>query len=149
MRIAVDSNVLLYAEGLNDAERMAVARDVLDRIPKRRGVVSVQALGECFQLLTRKGGRDATGVREMIAQWSRVYDTQETSIEVFSAAVEIAARHKLQIWDSVILAAAAEANCTILLSEDMQSGFRWRDVTIVNPFSPQEHPLLTAALDPA
>jgi len=62
--------------------------------------------------------------------------------------MDLAAEHGLSIWDSVILAASAEAGCRLLLSEDLQDGFTWRGVTVTNPFSANVHPLLKAALAP-
>jgi hypothetical protein len=50
-------------------------------------------------------------------------------------AADLAADHQLGIWDSVILATASQAGCRLLLSEDMQDGFTWGGVTVVNPFS--------------
>jgi predicted nucleic acid-binding protein len=61
---------------------------------------------------------------------------------VVLAATDLAADHQLTIWDATILAAAAEAGCRLLLSEDMQGGFTWRGVTIVNPFAAIPHALL-------
>ena len=60
------------------------------------------------------------------------------------AATDLAAQHHLGIWDSVILASAADAGCRLLLSEDMQDGFTWNGVTVANPFAPSLHPLLAA-----
>jgi predicted nucleic acid-binding protein len=54
--------------------------------------------------------------------------------------------HKLQIWDALILAVAAEQHCRILLTEDMHAGFTWRGVTLVNPFAPEQDPLLEQLL---
>jgi len=34
-----------------------------------------------------------------------------------------------------MLSAAAEAGCSLLLSEDMHQGLTWNGVTIVNPFA--------------
>jgi predicted nucleic acid-binding protein len=45
-----------------------------------------------------------------------------------------------------MLAAAADAGCRLLLSEDLQEGFTWRGVTVVNPFADTRHPLLAALL---
>ena len=42
------------------------------------------------------------------------------------AATDLASAHQLGIWDAVILSAAADARCRILLSEDLQDGFTWR-----------------------
>lgn len=46
----------------------------------------------------------------------------------------------------VIVAVAAEAGCRLLISEDLQDGFTWAGLTIVNPFAQPVHPLLQAAL---
>jgi predicted nucleic acid-binding protein len=62
------------------------------------------------------------------------------------AAADLAVTHQLGIWDAVILCAAAEADCHLLLSEDMQDGFIWQGVTIANPFGRSKHPLLQALL---
>ena len=48
----------------------------------------------------------------------------------------------------MILSAASNADCQILLSEDMQDGFTWGGVTIVNPFLEKPNPLLAALLNP-
>ncbi len=66
---------------------------------------------------------------------------------VMGEAVELAGAHQLAIWDAVVLAAAAQASCDILLTEDLQDGFHWRGVTVVNPFAEPMSPLLDAFLD--
>ncbi len=63
------------------------------------------------------------------------------------AAADLATDHQLSIWDSVILSAAAEAGCRLLLSEDLQDGFTWKGVTVTNPFASSKHELLSALLD--
>ena len=70
----------------------------------------------------------------------------ETSAAVMISATDLASDHGLTIWDSVVLAAAAEADCRLLLSEDLQEGFTWRGVTVANPFAAAPHPLLAALL---
>ena len=60
-------------------------------------------------------------------------------------AMDLASDHDLTIWESVVLAASAEAECRLLLSEDLQEGFTWRGVTMINPWAPKLHPLLAAA----
>ncbi|HWB99103.1 MAG TPA: hypothetical protein VG672_20485, partial [Bryobacteraceae bacterium] len=57
--------------------------------------------------------------------------------------------HHFGIWDAVILSAASQAGCRLLLSEDLQDGFTWGGVTVVNPFASPRHALLEALLDDA
>jgi predicted nucleic acid-binding protein len=56
----------------------------------------------------------------------------------------LSAGRALDIWDSTIVAVAAETGCHLLLSEDLTEGFTWRGVTVANPFAAQLHPLLRA-----
>ena len=62
------------------------------------------------------------------------------------AALDLAVNHRLSIFDAIILHAAAQANCRLLLSEDLQPGFVWQGTVVVNPFAKEQHPLLMAAL---
>jgi len=72
----------------------------------------------------------------------------ETSATVMISATDLASDQGLTIWDSVVLAASAEAGCRLLLSEDLQEGFTWRGVTVTNPFAVTLHPVLAAVLMP-
>jgi predicted nucleic acid-binding protein len=78
--------------------------------------------------------------------WGDAFPLIETSNDVMLAATDLASAHQLGIWDAVILSAAPDARCRLLLSEDLQDGLTWRGVTVANPFSPSRHPLLSAVL---
>ncbi len=80
--------------------------------------------------------------------WRDAYAVVETSAAVIVNATDLASDHGLTIWDSVVLAAAAEAGCRLLLSEDLQEGFTWQGVTVTNPFAATLHPMLAALLMP-
>ena len=62
------------------------------------------------------------------------------------SALDLAQDHRLAIWDSLILSVAAEHRCRVLLSEDMQDGFVWSGVTVINPFAARPHVLLAKLL---
>ena len=55
MRVAIDTNVLAYGEGVNDRERALIASEVVARLPVNDIVVPVQVRGELFSVLQRKG----------------------------------------------------------------------------------------------
>lgn len=147
MKVALDTNVLACAEGVNGATKKKAALDVLDRLPLGSVVVPVQVLGELFRLLAGKAGRPAKDARAAILHWRNACTLADTSSEVMLAAADLAV-NQFSIWDAVIVCAAAEADCRLLLSEDMQDGFIWKGVTIVNPFARPLHPLLEALLNP-
>jgi predicted nucleic acid-binding protein len=138
---------LAYAEGVNGDPMQKAALEFVERLPEGTALLPVQTLGELFNLLVRKAGRPPAKARKAILSWRDAFPLIETSAEVMLAAADLATSHKLGIWDSVILSAAAESGCRLLLSEDLQEGFTWKGVTVTNPFAPSMHELLTALLD--
>ncbi len=146
IRVALDTNVLVYAEGLNGAVKKQVAVDLLEKLPQDAVVLPIQTLGELFQVLVRKARRSPAEARRAILTWHDSFAVAETTAKVMLAAADAAAGHQLGIWDAVILATADDAGCRLLLSEDMQDGFTWTGVTVVNPFAAAKHPLLTAMM---
>jgi predicted nucleic acid-binding protein len=147
VRVALDTNVLAYAEGVNGPPMRKIALELVQRLPEGTTLLPVQTLGELFNLLVCKAKRPPAKARKAILSWRDAFPLIETSAEVMLAATDLATDHQLSIWDSVILSAAAESGCRLLLSEDLQEGFTWRGVTVTNPFAPSKHGLLTALLD--
>jgi predicted nucleic acid-binding protein len=146
LRFALDTNVLAYAEGVNGAERRDPALDLVRRLPQEETVVPVQVLGELFNVLVRKAGRSRSDAREALLSWRDTFPVIETSLEIMLTAVDLATDHQFKIWDAVILSAASQAGCRLLLSEDLQEGFTWGGVTVVDPFASPRHALLDALL---
>lgn len=146
MRVALDTNILAYAEGVNGAAMKETALELVEKLPEGAALLPVQTLGELFSLLVRKAGRAPANARRAILNWQDAYPLIETSGEVMLAAADLATDHQLSIWDAVILSAAAEAGCRLLLSEDLQEGFTWKGVTVTNPFATPKHELLAALL---
>ena len=135
MRVALDTNILAYAEGVNGQARKDAALKILQKFGEHEVMLPVQALGELFVVLTRKAKREAAEVRSALLGWSDGFAMIETTPDVIVEAMELVTTHRLSFWDSVMLAAAAQAGCRFLLSEDIQDGFTWRGVTVRNPFS--------------
>ena len=54
--------------------------------------------------------------------------------ESSSSAWEIEDRYSISWWDALIVAAAREQTCTILLTEDLQDGQVLAGVRVVSPF---------------
>ena len=146
MKIALDTNVLAYAEGTNGAAMRNKAVELIRRLPPGAIVLPVQTLGELYNVLVRKARRRPARARAAVLSWRDAYSMVETSATVMAGATDLACDHGLTIWDSVVVAASAEAECRLLLSEDLQDGFTWRGVTVTNPFAPALHPLLAALL---
>jgi len=142
MRLALDTNILAYAEGVNGAPKKKSALDIVEKLHPDNTFLPVQVLGELFHVLVRKAGRKPERAQAAILSWQDTFPLIETSPAIMLAAIDLASRHRLSIWDAVVLSAAATSGCRLLLSEDLQAGFTWNGVTITNPFSPSRHELL-------
>jgi predicted nucleic acid-binding protein len=146
MKVAVDTNILAYAEGVNGVEKRDDAVALMRALPEHAVVIPAQALGELFNVLVLKAKRSRDAARTSVLAWRDVYAVSETSAGVMVDAVDLATDHKMRIWDAVMLSAAASSECRLFLSEDLQDGFTWRGVTVTNPFRPVRHPLLASLL---
>lgn len=146
MRVALDTNIMAYAEGVDDDRKQAMATDLVMRLPPGSAVLPLQTLGELFNVLVHKAGRSREAARAAVLKWRDGFPVVETSAAIVVAATDLAVDHQLKIWDSVILSASAHAGCRLLLSEDFQDGFTWSGTTVANPFAPSQHPLLKALL---
>jgi predicted nucleic acid-binding protein len=147
VRVAIDTNILAYAEGVNGIAMKRIALELVQKLPQGAALLPVQTLGELFNLLVRKAGRAPGSARRAILSWHDAFPVIETSAGVMLAAADLATDHRLAIWDAVIVSATAEAGCRLLLSEDLQEGFTWKGVTVTNPFSTPRHELLVALLN--
>jgi predicted nucleic acid-binding protein len=145
-RLALDTNVLVYLEGVNGIARQQGAAEIVAKLPALRTFVPVQVLGELFGVLIRKAEYSRQRARSAVLSFADIFQLVETSPAILKAAVDLSAKHGLVIWDAVILAASASVGCRLLLSEDLQDGFTWSGLTVTNPFLPKKHELLRALL---
>lgn len=143
-RVALDSNVLVYAELEPDSAKGNAAADIIARAA-HDGVIPVQVLGEFLRVVQR---RMPAAFEEAVKQselYQAVFLTPPTTNAVLAEASHLALGHKLQVWDSVICAAALQAQAEILFTEDLQDGFRIGRLKLLNPFAAAN----TAAVDSA
>lgn len=147
MRVALDTNVLAYAEGVGDDWRKDHAANVIGLIGAENLLLSSQVAGEFYNVLTRKDRKSRVEAVRIVAEWTDTFLFVSHQPEAFDDALRLARDHQFQIWDALIVCVAAANGCRLLLSEDMQDGFVYRGVTVANPFAETLHPLLASLLD--
>jgi predicted nucleic acid-binding protein len=134
VRSFLDSNVVVYTD---DPEAHAKRDRAVGLVEAARqtglGVISTQVMQEYFSAITRKLGTPAAAAREKVATLTRLAVVQ-IDPPLILAAIDLHRLHRLSIWDALIVQAATAAGCRELLSEDMQPGFRFGGVEVVNPF---------------
>jgi predicted nucleic acid-binding protein len=146
LRLALDTNILVYIEGVNGVSRQRNATETVAKLPRGDTFVPAQVLGELFRVLVGKAKFPSEKARATILNYLELFSIIDTSPAILKSATDLSVDHQLQIWDAVILAAAASAGCRLLLSEDLQNGFTWNGITVVNPFAPTKNPLLADLL---
>lgn len=149
MRVAFDTNFLIYLESRLGEPRGEIARDLLERIPAETIVLPAQVLGEFVRVSAVKQQRPIPEVRRRLLQWIDGYSVVATTPQIVTQAVDLIETRSISLWDAIVVASAADAGCRILLSEDMQAGFSWAGVTVVNPFETPPDALLAAVLTDA
>jgi predicted nucleic acid-binding protein len=145
--VALDTNILAYAEGLGDKARCGAAFQLIEQLPSDRVLLPAQTLGGLSRVLTGKAKRSPASVRAAVFAWADSFEVVDSTWPAFQAAFDLTVDHQLPIWDALILAVAAENRCRFLLSEDFQNGFTWRGVTVVNPFAAPRPALLDDLLN--
>ena len=126
-----DTNVLIYAVAENDP-RNTRAEELL----AYGGMLSVQILNEFVAVARRKILMSWSDVREALDAFRVLCPSPlPLTIEMNEASLKIAERHGYNIYDALVVAAALQAGCTTLYSEDLQNGqIIDQKLTIRNPF---------------
>jgi predicted nucleic acid-binding protein len=125
-----DTNILIYAFASNDL-RSARAESLI----AEGGVIGVQVLNE-FTNVTR---------RKLRWQWDQIEASLAVIEELFGPVaplttaihrrgVVLARERGISVYDALIVAAAQDAGCQLLFSEDLQHGQKFGALTVENPF---------------
>lgn len=111
----IDTNVVLYSISDDDKKRFTA----LSILAVRR-VYSVQVLNETAHSLRRKLDFKLPDISAVVVRLIQECHVVPIMADTTLLALNIAERYQFSIYDSLIIAAAMEANCTTLYSEDMQ-----------------------------
>ncbi len=126
----LDTNVVLYSFSDDDNKR-SIALSLLAVRP----IISAQVLNESAHTLRRKLGFSVSDISSEMVRLIQECHVVPIMADTTLLALSIAERYRFSIYDSLIIAAALEANCTTLYTEDMQhqQNIDGR-LVIVNPF---------------
>lgn len=126
----IDTNIVIYCVG-DDQEKRRVALALLTQRP----VLSVQVLNETINIMKRKLGFDWQEIGSVILRLVQECHVVPVTAGITLSALNLAERYRYSVYDSLILAAALDAGCKVLYSEDLQHGQVIEgQLTVVNPF---------------
>ncbi|MBS0367119.1 MAG: PIN domain-containing protein [Proteobacteria bacterium] len=125
-----DTNILIYAFAAGD-RRSARAEELLGA----GGTIGVQVLNEFTNVVSRKLRWDWPEVDAALSVIAELTGpARPLTVAIHAHALKLARSHALAFYDALIVAAASDAGCQVLLSEDMQHGCKYGGVTVRNPF---------------
>ena len=124
-----DTNILVYALSGD-----LLKADRAEQLIANGGVVSVQVLNEFVSVTTRKFGLSLGEAREALSRVRAACDVVPLDLETHADGLDIAQRHRLSVYDAMIVAAALRGGCRSLWSEDLADGAVFSSLVVRNPF---------------
>ena len=132
----LDSNVLVYLFDETDSAKRSTARRLVERgLESGDACISFQVVQETLHVVIRKLGASPDDARRLLESVLAPLWRVLPSVELYRRGIELQARHRLSFFDALIVAAALEAGCARLWSEDLQDGQRFERLTVRNPFA--------------
>ena len=134
----LDTNLFIYQLELCDDRKSAIAdASIREGVATGNACISYQVVQECLNFVLRKAEvpLEVSGARayldHVLTPLLRVSD----SPHLYHRGLDIQDRYHFGFCDSLIIAAALDADCTGLLTEDLQDGQVIETLTLTNPFT--------------
>lgn len=136
VRTFVDTNVFGYLFQADEPGKQAVAREIAASDQATRELVlSTQVLQELYVTVTRKLAEPlpedeaAAATRDL-----GKYTVVPVDPAMVYRAIELSRQHVVSLWDALIVRAAIESGCQVLLTEDLHDGWEVEGLRVENPF---------------
>ncbi len=131
-----DTNILIYAVDRSEPEKQTQARRLVKTaIENETGAISVQVLGEFFNVATKRIPNPlSVEEAEEAIQTVAVLPVVELDWALVRRAIDTHKQYGISYWDSLIIAAAERAGCGQIVSEDLNSGQSYHGIAVVDPF---------------
>ena len=115
----IDTNIYLYYQSSNDLAKHKISLDTINFFDC---VISTQVLNEICNILTRKYPTPLPEIKRFLLDIINTSDLVLITPPIIIKALELKENPSFSFFDSLMVSAALEANCTYLISEDMQDG---------------------------
>jgi predicted nucleic acid-binding protein len=133
----IDTNIFVYSfDTENPAKNDIAKRLIADALEIGTGIISYQVIQEFLNVATQKFARPLTFkdsqryLNVVLEPLCEVF----SSPELFHKALEIMDQWKYTFYDSLIIAAALQADCAVIYTENLQHDQKIKDLTTKNPF---------------
>jgi predicted nucleic acid-binding protein len=127
----IDANVLLY---LASADEQKITR--VEGILAQGGTISVQILNEIANVARRKMRMEWAETIAFVERFRLLLTVVPLTQQIHEDGLRLAERYRLSVYDGMVVAAALQTGCSVLLSEDMHHGLKVEGrLEIRNPFA--------------
>ena len=134
----LDTNIFVYLFDRATPQKRNRSRElVAQSLANGSGCVSYQVVQETVNVLTGKLGTSPDGIRRLLDDVLVPLWQVNPTVVLYHSAISLQSRYRFSFYDSLIVAAALEAGCTRLYSEDLQHDQQIQQLTILNPFLSQ------------
>ena len=132
----IDTNVIIYLFDETNTEKCRIAEELIEKsIENGNGCISYQVVQETINTVTRKLKASPDEARSLLDNVLEPLWRVNPTRALYRRGLELQIRYKFGFYDCLIIAAALDAGCKTLYTEDLQHGQQVETVTIVNPFS--------------
>ncbi len=100
------------------------------------GTISVQILNEIANVARRKMRMESAETIAFVERFRLLLTVVPLTQQIHEDGLRLAERYRLSVYDGMVVAAALQTGCSVLLSEDMHHGLKVEGrLEIRNPFA--------------
>ena len=134
-KVFIDTNIFVYTVDKFDNYKQMIARKVVkEAIFNDAAVISTQILQEFYTVCTLKLHMKPLKVKAYVHNYIENIEVVQNGSAIIERGMDISIISQVSFWDALLLAAAESANCTELITEDLNDGQIINGVKIKNPF---------------
>lgn len=146
----LDTNILVYALDSRAGTRRNLAENIIGRALRLDCRLTIQAVSEFYAATVRKRVVPTEEAAAQAEDWLTLFPLAAVSPDAVRQALRASKSGRASYWDALLIATAAEAGCTAILTEDLSDGSQLFGVRVINPFaaealSPAAEAILQAA----
>lgn len=133
----LDTNLFIYELDNSDPRKTTIASDIIGKaIIEESGCISFQVIQECLSSCICKAeiALSPTEMRQYMRSVMLPLFKVPATAPLYERSLSVVDRYGFAFHDSLIVAAALEAGCSALYTEDLQHGQQIEQLRIVNPF---------------
>ena len=136
-RFFLDTNIFIYSLDPSAPQKSQTALQLIQRaVVTKKGIVSYQVVQEFFHVALKRFAvpmKTADAEQYLISIFRPLLGVH-SSPALFTDALQLQSKSGFSWYDSLIVAAAIQAKCDFLFTEDLQHGQRFGTLQVLNPF---------------